>query len=502
MANIMTEKLFRYVNIIIISVGFYLLFVLLFSKTIVDYDIWGYLSFGRVFWENGYFPYQDIFSYTPTKPLWVYHEWLTGIIFYPILKYSGPTGLQLLRYIIIVLTIYLMYLTALKKGAKPIFTFVCLSLAIILLSYGYALVVRAQIFTYLFFIFTIYIIEIARKDQKWFVLLWLLPIQVLWCNLHGGFVAGLGVICLYALGEGLSGRKFVPFIIILFPAILVTLINPYGIEYWRYAIHAVSMPRPEITEWFSVWFSLKNNIMLYAIIAFITLSVICLLLFIFQGKRYLTETLIIAATIYLGAKHVRHMIFLSIVFGAFLPVIISELWDTISKKRTFFTRLPWLTPIMLAIFFLSANFFVTKSFRVNRISLVPSFSIMAPNNLFPAGALKWMEENNFQGKILPLFQWGEYLIWSCHPKCSVAMDGRYETVYLEHVHKEYFDFLQGREGWQVFLNKYPHDAVLLQAKTKTHFMMLKETKWKVAYSDSYSVLFIRKNYKSQKKSAN
>ncbi len=110
----------------------------------------------------------------------------------------------------------------------------------ILLSLGYITVVRAQIFTYLFFILTIYIIEIAKKDQKWLFLAWILPLQVLWCNLHGGFVAGLGVIPVFMLwGRDYRGRKFVPFIIILFPAILVTLINPYGIEYWKYTISAV-----------------------------------------------------------------------------------------------------------------------------------------------------------------------------------------------------------------------------------------------------------------------
>jgi hypothetical protein len=90
------------------------------------------------------------------------------------------------------------------------------------------------------------------------------------------------------------------------------------------------------------------------------------------------------------------------------------------------------------------------------------------------GALKWMEKNKFDGNILSLFHWGQYLIWSCYPKCKVAIDGRYETVYHEEVHKEYFDFITVREGWRSFLNKYPHDAVLLQLNIKIYLLMLKE----------------------------
>ncbi len=77
------------VKIPFLGAGLYLIFVALFSSPIADYDLWGYLSFGRIFWEESYFPYQDVFSYTPTKTIWVYHEWLTGVCLYFIYKYSG-----------------------------------------------------------------------------------------------------------------------------------------------------------------------------------------------------------------------------------------------------------------------------------------------------------------------------------------------------------------------------------------------------------------------------
>ena len=82
--------------------------------------------------------------------------------------------------------------------------------------------------------------------------LWLLaPIQIVWCNLHGGFLAGLGLIFLYALGEALSRRPFRPYLVWFLMAGLATLINPYGLKYWSYLAQAVTMPRPEITEWVS-----------------------------------------------------------------------------------------------------------------------------------------------------------------------------------------------------------------------------------------------------------
>ena len=210
-------KILNILITIFIFFAFYLLFLSFFSRTIANYDLWGYLSFGKIFWEKGFFPFQDVFSYTPTKTLWVYHEWLTGVILYYIFKYAGPAGIQLLQHLTVIITLSLIYATAIKKGSSPVFALITLVPAMLLISFGY-LPVRAQIFTYLFFILTIYILETARISQRWKILIWLLPVQIFWCNLHGGFVAGLGIIALYALGEGLSGRKSIPFIAIFFLA--------------------------------------------------------------------------------------------------------------------------------------------------------------------------------------------------------------------------------------------------------------------------------------------
>ena len=70
----------------------------LLSSNLADPDLWGYMAFGRLFWESKQFPYQDIFSYVPTLNPWIYHEWLTGVLFYPLYNHWGGAGLQLFKY--------------------------------------------------------------------------------------------------------------------------------------------------------------------------------------------------------------------------------------------------------------------------------------------------------------------------------------------------------------------------------------------------------------------
>jgi len=477
----------RIIITILFCAGIYLFFVTIFSRSLADNDLWGYLAFGRIFWEDGYFPFHDIFSYTPTKPVWVYHEWLTGVLFYGIYKCSGPAGLQLARYIVIVLTIYLVYLTAVKKGGRELAAVTALVPAMFLISFGYV-PVRAQIFTFFFFILTINILENAKKNQNWSILWWLLPIQILWCNLHGGFIAGLGLIVLYALGEGLSNRISIPYIKFGFLATLVTLANPYGIEYWLYLIPAITMPRPDIGEWMSVIAAVQNHFQELPVFIFLFMAQFCAIIFLFSRKKDLTDFFVLAVTIYLGCKHVRHNIMFGLAFGAYVPVMLSGYWDVWKMKDLLYTRRSWIPKSMFSVLLLSLYLVINPSLS---LTLVPSFALLTPSPLFPAGAVNWMRANDIRGNILPHFDWGEYLIWTCHPYCRVAMDGRYETIYDEQVSNEYFNFLNGREGWQSFLRKYPHDMVLIQTNTRIHQLMLKETAWRLAYAGQGTALFMK-----------
>src|SRR5512136_360235 len=86
------------------------------STTVADVDLWGYLAFGKLFWSNGQFPYRDVFSYVPTLDPWVYHEWLTGVLFYPLYQNLGTAGLQIFKYLIALATFWLIYLIAKKRG--------------------------------------------------------------------------------------------------------------------------------------------------------------------------------------------------------------------------------------------------------------------------------------------------------------------------------------------------------------------------------------------------
>ena len=218
------------------------------ETTYTPLDLWGYLAFGRLYWTGRSFPYQDVFAYVPTLKPWVYHEWLTGVVFYPLSIAAGAAGLQTLKYCLGLGTVALAYATARRRGASQAAATLLILMTGLILSCGCA-PVRAQIFTFFFFSLVLYILERVKFSQRYGGLMWLPLILVPWANFHGGFVAGLGLIFLYALGEALAGRPFWPYVLTLVVAALATLINPYGWGYWSYLARALAMPRPEIREW-------------------------------------------------------------------------------------------------------------------------------------------------------------------------------------------------------------------------------------------------------------
>jgi hypothetical protein len=71
------------------------------------------------------------------------------------------------------------------------------------------------------------------------------------------------------------------------------------------------------------------------------------------------------------------------------------------------------------------------------------------------------------------------------------MDGRYETVYPKYIFDSYTEFYFGRHGWRFFLDKYPHDMILIKKSANVYPLLLRQENWWEAYRDFGSALFIR-----------
>lgn len=464
------------------------------TQTLADPDLWGYLAFGRQFWTLDGFPYSDIFAYTPTKPLWVYHEWLTGAVFYPIYQFLGATGLQISKYAIGLGTAWLIYKTARMRGASPGASIACLLLISPFFSFAYS-PIRAQVFTNLFFVLTLLILEKSRQTRHPRYLWWLVPIFLLWANLHGGFVAGLGIIGLFAVGQTLSGNKAMPYWLILIPATFITLLNPYGPQYWIYLKDALLMPRPDISEWHSLFFALQGGDLSANILVFLILFILAILMFFASRSYRLSDIFLLLATSFLAFQHVRHQSLFFIMMGCLAPLYFTGAWNSFRQSMNQTDR--WkkifhvLTPVLFCCLFVFFGFRLITGQPLD-LTLRNTPPGQTSEDNYPAGAIHFIKQHKLRGNILPEFNWGEYILWSL-PESRVAIDGRYETVYTEKSSKEYFAFTRGASGWQDYLNQYPHDMVLFRQESFIGQALRTLPEWRQVYSDTDGILFIRRS---------
>jgi len=184
------------------DVGVFGLFVALFAmalRPVVDNDLFWHLATGRYIWATGRVPHADPFSWTEPGRAWIAHEWLTETFLYPLYAHGGYPALMLVFASVITAAFAVAYATARLLGAaRPI---AALVIGLAALASDHTWGVRPQMLSLLLTASTLWVLTRAMVTGRARAL-WVLPaLLALWANLHGGFIFGLVIIGLVALGQ-------------------------------------------------------------------------------------------------------------------------------------------------------------------------------------------------------------------------------------------------------------------------------------------------------------
>ncbi len=458
-----------------------------------DYDFWARIAAGKMFLQTGSVLPNDIFSYTLTKQ-WIDHEWGSGVIFWYLADTFGDMGLIALKIALMFSIMWLISRIIELHNPKPdthrniLFYF----LIILATFFGIGHTVRCQLFTFTLFTLWIYTLERVRLGET--RLLWILPVTiVIWANLHGGFVAGLGLLFIYGLGEFLNKKPYKQYFIAMLPTALVTLINPYGFKYLQYIFYATTMDRSNIiTEWMKTdlfaswwsWYALKITLLIYFT------SVI----FYFIKKRPSFEQvdkvkfLLLGITLYLALNHIKHQAFFVISAACFLY---HDFYAIFGEK----------IPRLLNVAKDAALYFIIIGAGILLMVFNPIL-VTVPLNKFPVCSVEFIRQNNIKGNVLSVFHWGSYIAWKLYPDCHIALDGRFEEVYPEETFYLVSMLIshsnKPEKGiyWDKVLKIY-HTDIIIAAKSskneKKTYNALKESKdWKIVFEGPISAVFVRK----------
>jgi hypothetical protein len=398
-----------------------------FSDTIADPDLWGHIRFGQAITRAGSVVQADIYSYRTSGQRWINHEWLAEVIFARLYNLSGSVYLVGFKLLLSMLVIGLSYIHLVRRGLGPYRS--VLLLVLICIPYRMGLgTIRPQIFTYLLFFVELLLLDRAETGrERW---LWVLPfVMTVWVNLHGGVLAGVGVLGIWiaarsiVLGDepGRAGRRLGLMLHLGLIGVACTgalLVNPYRADLVLFLLRTATVPRPEIREWVPV------ALMSLPGLLFLGLLMIGIAGLVASRRRRKPETIVIfavAAVLPLISNRHYPLFALTLVVlgGEHLADVWNRLWPP-KWSRAGRSHWTWAGSILVSLVLLGLSFSRLGCIRVE------SFYFN-----FPARAIALLKQSGVHANMAVPFDWGEYVIWHLGPNVKVSMDGRRETVYSD-----------------------------------------------------------------------
>ena len=306
-------------------------------------------------------------------------------------------------------------------------------------------------------------------------LIWLIPpIVILWNNLHGGVVSGLGLIFMYLAGELLSKRPWKKYFALLAISTPLLIINPYGLKYLDFLFSATTMNRKYVVEWWS--FLAKRHFLIY-----LPTSLFCIFgvitNFIPKKKLDLTKTIVLVVTLYSGLAHVKLLSLSLIAVCALCYNDILRLFNRFHKIFKTIEKTLYPAVIVIALF------------------VIPLSSPAYPRcdaKKYPLMETEFLKINDIKGNVVVPFGLGSYFSYKLYPNNLIYMDGRYEEVYNDKEFLTLRDYELAENNWRDIINNYQTEILMPLKSIEVYEVLQQDSDWVQIYEGNVCGIFIKK----------
>ncbi|MDP3941252.1 MAG: hypothetical protein Q8Q49_02985, partial [bacterium] len=399
--------------------------ILAFSiKPVFNFDFWFHIKYGEYILATRSLPFTDVFSHTTFGQPAIPYEWLFQVLMYLLYHAFGTVGIQTL-----VLLLLLSYLLLFRQILKEIFRIsllprLFLIATVCLLGFDFW-VERPQSGAYVLFMAVLYLV-LKRVFKKKNVLVFTLPIFIIWTNMHASIVLGLYLFAAFALLSMLRyvkrherddlrlAKEFTLYGLINF---VITLLPPLSYKVYQ-LLWLFFEKRTFITSTIDEWVPLTELSTRFYI--YLVIIILCLFALFLAWRKKPSAGLI-----------------------WFLPFLPLGLFVLSGVRQTAFT-MPVI--LILAIPFLrSSKYSLPQIFRyvVFLLMLIASIyflhlyqqvlsSIKRP---YPVRAIPFIKEN-IRGNMFNELFLGGYLLYQLGPEYKTFIDGRTD-MFLPIVFPEY-----------------------------------------------------------------
>lgn len=482
----MLRRLPSLVAILALALGG-VMFAIAVTKGVQDPDLFWHLTAGQLIAETGRVPTTDPFSFTWFGQPWTPHEWLSELLIYWLYAAVGRVG-ALLAFGLFPVAIFGTLAAALaRQGARALSMGLPFVLgAFVLIGY---VTLRPQAISWLLLAVLLWFLLEARPERPRRMLL-LVPLFVLWANLHGLYVIGLGVVGLYALFT-LAGRTpmspargwVLATLAGAIGASMLTPAGPIGILYPLRYVDAGDWGLANISEWQSPNFHEPAQMGFLLLIVALGLN----------GGRGTPGWLVALSWVgvALGLLALRNAP-IAVVFS--MPALVLGLEARLRERDARRIRKPMSPSRALGrrlMELAAAAVIVGGSAAV----LIPrDLNASIDQNLarrFPVAGIDRLLELAPDANLFAEYGWGGYAISRIYPHGGrVFVDGR-NDMYSQQVLEDYSAIRAADPDWQALATRYGVEAILLPPTTTLTRGPAAAAGWCEAYRDEVQVLYLR-----------
>ena len=410
-------------------------------KQVREPDLWWQLRTGDYILEEGSVPKVDVFSYTYAGEPWINVKWLTEVLMASWTNVLGVENIMLLQLVVILAIGFILFRfsrATTKKFNSAAFLFSSLA---IILAFSYRINARPEMVSHLFTCIFLLIWQHYRKKEGNSIF-WIIPLQMLWANMHEAFGLGpiLGII--FLTGFLVERRIYKQKILLVKPALALCLsvlaiaVNPIG---FKLILHPINVFKQLEENQFStemLGFS-DQRYWNYAAILFAVILIISLFQLLKDwrslsdkkrqtlfGPAYILVFLALAFLALRSQRNIPYFLFVA------LPVLYVWLNSVLHESKK----------VYIAVSIASLALYCAVASGVFYKQLLPreqfGLSINAKKN--PIGSANFLKDNGISGKGFTDYLSSSYLLWALQPEFKSYLDLRDLDVFPSEFIKNIF----------------------------------------------------------------
>jgi hypothetical protein len=457
-----------------IGLTLFVILTIAFLLPVYPNDYWWYLRLGKEIVNSASMPTVDTYTFTQAGMPVVYHSWLSAVLFWILYQTGGLALTVLVKGLLLGIFYLFVWLSCREVGAGPILASLVALVAALAGSNNW--VVRPQVFAYPLFGCALWLLARRRENEK---LSWLLiPISMLWINLHGSFLI-LFLLVGAAIVGGQGDRKTL--LIVFLGMLLASLLNPRGILEWRDAVQTIVNPS---NQRFSMEWGPPINQGWQAALFFGWILVFPLLTAFSHSQLSLPHWLWFLGFGWMALSGVRYVIW----FLAILALLSAELLASMLSKyvprqtASTHTKLNLSMLALLLLLPLMALPGIRERWWVDSPPVISSST--------PVKATQWLSEHReLPGPLWSDYAFASYLIFQL-PERPVWIDTRFYPFPPDQWER-YLQVSDAGPRWEGILDEEGIQLLMLDVRSQSNLVAAVQGSgaWCEHYHDDVAVIF-------------